>query len=300
MIEELGKLVERFANEPSVQVITLVQGAKALFDGVFKIRDEFFLNKLESFFIELKYGIITEEGLKNFNTMLEKGNKTPEDIYNLTVIVIDRLDRFHKAKYAAMLFNGFLNGKLRYEQYDDMLKIIEDWFESDTDTLHVYKDIKNMDVSELINVEIDFARRNRLVSMGVISKRPMRLGYVAVSERSDDYELTVYGQILIQLFTRHIKTSIDDFSNAIIIYGDSISNIGISNEEELKKDFPYAKLGDNVYVKSTDSKWYWNPYASTPKWVNSNIEMKDFNNLSDEEKKYVPYLIIPNNEEKST
>lgn len=294
MIEELGRLIAQVANEPIIQAPTLIQSARALFNWTIGIKGKSFLDKLESFFTDLKFSIITQEGIDKFSTMLKKQNKSAEEIYSLIIIVIDRLDRHYKAEYVAKLLTALWSGNIRYDQFDDMLKIIEDWFDSDMETLRIHKDIETMDVSEYLNTKIDIARRNRLVSMGVISKKIKPPGFVAVSERVVDYALTVYGEILLQLFTRHISTVLDDFSEITTIFGDSVSNIGFSCEVELKKSFPNAKLGDSAYVQNTESRWYWSPFISPPTWVNSNIEEKYYLNLSAEEKEYIPYLVRPN------
>ena len=195
MINELIPLLEAIATNPSVQAISTYQLARGLFKDFTDVRADFFLTKLELFFDDMKGGELTENGYKEFQNLLQKHEKNPEDVYRLTLIVLDRLDREYKAKLASKLLNALLNGKLRFDQYDDLLKIVDDLIGSDaTFILEQYKDS--------VYAYRNDTQANRLIAFGLLVNTPKvsldDLRFVGGDEMKlrNSYSLTEYGVIL--------------------------------------------------------------------------------------------------------
>jgi len=122
-----------------------------------------------------------------------------------------------------------LNGRLRYVQFDDMLRIIENWFDSDSDTLMIYHHALNRKLTDRYVVDLDYARTNRLVAVGVLATPPPNLGSRITAPEVEDFKLTVYGWILIQLLNTHDSTPLEDFSEHSYLVGQRINHYGLGD-----------------------------------------------------------------------
>ena len=160
------------------------------------VNERFTLEKLENFIIEFKYDTISDGSKEKFLKLLADKSKTPEELSRLIGIVLIRLDRTYKAKLLAKLVNGMQAGLLRYDQLDDMAKILENWFESDESTLRHFAGLKELK-EQGSSFSVEYPREQRLTALGLISsiRRAQQGGELAAL----DPGLTTYGNIMLAL-----------------------------------------------------------------------------------------------------
>jgi len=63
-------------------------------------------------------------------------------------------------------------------------------------------------------------------------------------------------------------------------------------EVDLIDAYDEAEIANFAFVDETASFWYWNAATTIEAWVNQEITDEDYDNLTDDEKSVVPYLIV--------
>ncbi|MCL2363719.1 MAG: hypothetical protein FWC71_03540 [Defluviitaleaceae bacterium] len=181
------------------QIAAITSAAKTAVGVVSSVRDYFMLEKLENYFVEFQYGTINDGDLQRFHERLSHLEKTPDDLYRLIIIVMDRLDRIYKARYLAKLTKALRSGKISYVQFDDMIKIVENWFESDTEMLKFYTDFydKKAKIYEKVYA-IEHVRRERLISQGMFT--PVIAEWKANSP-NNSLQPSTYARIMLELIS---------------------------------------------------------------------------------------------------
>ena len=202
-------VIQNVVNNPAILVASMASLTHSVARLALGVRDYHLLEKIEEFIAGYKYEILSDKEEKRFYGMIDKHLKNPEKLYRLIVIAIDRLDKVYKASFLAKLLKAMRKGLLRYDQFDDMCKIIEGWFESDTETLKYFQMIPTLDAGnknfgKSYAFRMEYARRQRLVSLGLLLSteddhtkgRHSNPTNIYISEK-----LTTYGLILLDLIS---------------------------------------------------------------------------------------------------
>ena len=210
MLDKIVPCVVAALNSTPNEIAALISTVKTGIDITYSVRNYFLLEKLETYFIEFKYDTISDDDRQKFFDMLTELGKTPEKLSILVIIILDRLDRGYKAKYLAKLVKALQGSKISYTQFEDMSKILENWFESDTDTLKTYMNIYNANIKQEVYEKpytIEFARRERLVAQGII------IPHISNKSTQSDfynYEPSIYAHIMMELI--NVQAFSTDFS----------------------------------------------------------------------------------------
>ncbi|MCL2838390.1 MAG: hypothetical protein FWE04_04900 [Oscillospiraceae bacterium] len=205
MYEDMGQIqqiIEIIASNPAMQAVSLYQTYSSLYDGVLGIKECFVAKKFQKFEESLRNNTICPELIEKWkNSSEEKRYLIAERI----IIAIDRVDKENKAELIGKLFLALIEEKINYTLFDDMLKIIENWFDSDADTLRGIEKLSQRDKwvgGE--NVQVEVVREQRLKSIGLVDEglNDLKSNLDKISKNEpikQTKRLSIYGLMMLEL-----------------------------------------------------------------------------------------------------
>ncbi|MCL2532188.1 MAG: hypothetical protein FWE40_08545 [Oscillospiraceae bacterium] len=168
--------------------------AKA-YNNIMGIREQFTVKKFDRFQDQLQNSSISQETL---NEWIQKSPEERDEIAEQLVIAIDRVDKEIKASYIAKIFVALLEEKIAYDQFDDMLKIIDDWYSSDSTLLKEINAAEQGDKNgTAYSIGLIMARKHRLNSMGLLDI--VEMPTTTPPLMMEKFQLSTYGKILSEL-----------------------------------------------------------------------------------------------------
>ena len=214
-------LFDQVADSRAIESIRILGAINSAYSGIRTVKERVFARNMTQFVHILQTERLDSEKLnqalaERLKAINNSDKKTLREV-ELLIVTLDRSDSEYKAKLFAKLYIELLKNNIRLDQFEDMRKIIENWFVSDEETLYTYYSKVHFDSNEHIKSNgfdseyiknsqytLEYPRINRLVSFGLLQEKIFTemVEKTIVDFFSSPYKrycISVYGSIMCML-----------------------------------------------------------------------------------------------------
>lgn len=123
--------LDAILDNPAIKAVPIVKNISFAKDIIVCIRDRHFYKKSLKFFSELEKEKVKPEEIEKRKRALEKNEKWIFDELEFLILTIERTDREEKTKIISQLYQDYLNGEIKKEEFDEYCTITERIFLGD-------------------------------------------------------------------------------------------------------------------------------------------------------------------------